>query len=136
MFFILQLVSIASETMLALHRDDLDKVVEHGVQRERSQNLSQMQALKAETEQAKKELAEKKGQNASYLEKIGDLKVAANVQAQRRHRPEENQRRAEKERKDMVGKLAMAIEDRIFAEDSLFAERERSDDLVQELAIH
>lgn len=37
---VLLLVGTASETILALYRADLENVVEHGVQRERSRNLA------------------------------------------------------------------------------------------------
>lgn len=63
-------MSTASKAILALHCDDLDKAVEHGVQQERAWNLSQMQALKVEAEQAKKELVEEKRWIFSYLEVI------------------------------------------------------------------
>lgn len=84
--------------------------------------MAQVAALKSEIEQAKRELAEVKGRISSYLEEISDLKVAANVQAECRHRAEESQCRAEKEQKDMVKKLAQAIEDQMFAVDLLLVE--------------
>lgn len=55
---------------------DLDKAVEHGMQRERTRNLSQMAALKSEAELAKKELAEEK--EADFLIFEGYLRFEAN----------------------------------------------------------
>lgn len=79
----------ASEAIFVLHRTYLDRAADHGVQRERARNLAQVAALKSEVEQVKKELAEEKVCIASYLEEIDDLRVVANIQPERHHRPEE-----------------------------------------------
>lgn len=47
---VLQHVNTATKAILAQHHTDLEKAVEHVFQRERSRNLSQMQALKARAE--------------------------------------------------------------------------------------
>lgn len=80
----------ASEAILALLHDHLDKTVEHGAQWKRARNLSRMQTLKDEAEQAKKVLGDDKGRISSYLEEICDLKLMANLPSERRHRAEES----------------------------------------------
>lgn len=64
---------------MALHCADLDMEIEYGVQPERARNLTHMVALKLESEQAKKELAEEKGRMSSNLEKIKELRVMPNM---------------------------------------------------------
>lgn len=82
---VLQLVNIDAEAILAQHRADLEKAVEHAFQQERSRNLSQMQALKAWAEQAKKELNEEKWRIFPYLEEICELKLVAGIHAKWRY---------------------------------------------------
>lgn len=88
-------------------------------------------ALKSKAKQAKKEFQEEQGKISSYLEKIEDLKMAANIQVDHCHRAKESQWRAKKERKQMVATLAKAIKDRTFVNDLLLGEQERSDDLAR-----
>lgn len=76
---ILQLFSAASEVILTQHRADLDKTVEHSVMRERSQNQSQLAAMKVEVEQAKIELAEKKSRMSALLEELEKLRLTARM---------------------------------------------------------
>lgn len=84
-----------AETILAQYRKEIEMVVEHEIQRERSRNMNQMQALKAHAEQTKNELREEKGQIFSYLEEICELKLAVDGHAKRGYRAEEGQKHAE-----------------------------------------
>lgn len=64
----MQLVSTVSEAILALHHANIDKVIEHGVMRERARNQSQLAAMKGEVEKAKNELSEEKSCISTLLE--------------------------------------------------------------------
>lgn len=48
------------ESLLAQHRADIEKAIEHGAQRERQHGKGRMSTLTAEAEQARLELAEER----------------------------------------------------------------------------
>lgn len=137
MFYLLifQFVNTATKAILALYRQEIEKAVEYSFHYERERNMAKIQAMKVEVEQAKKELAKEKGRISSLMEKIGKLKLAANIHVDHQYWAKEGQRRAEIERKEMLEKLAQVLSDQTFAEELLFPEQERSDDLSQELHV-
>lgn len=94
-----------------------------------------MQAMKSEVQQCKKELADERGWISKLLEKNVELKLEQAIHVKCHYQAEETQCWAEKERKEMEGRLAKVIEDRAFTEELIFVEQERSDDLSKELHV-
>lgn len=64
---VMQLTERWVEAMLAQHRTDIEKMLEHGVLRERACIQAQSAAQSVETEQAWQELAEERSRLASLL---------------------------------------------------------------------
>lgn len=67
------------ETMLAQHRADVAKALEHGVMRERARRQSEVAATLVEVEQARQELAEEQSRVASLLEEREELRLSASM---------------------------------------------------------
>lgn len=55
-------MNTAVKAILTQYQQEIEKAVEHGVWCERTWNVAKMQAVKAEVEQVKKELAKERGQ--------------------------------------------------------------------------
>lgn len=102
--------------------------------RERSQNQSQLAAMKAKVEHAKNELTKEKSRISTLLEKLEELRLTAWIQEDHWFHADEKQQRAETKRKEMAAQLAKALEDRTVAGDLLMTEQERNDDLSRDLA--
>lgn len=119
---VFELVSIAVEVILAQYRQEVEKTVEHGVHCEMARNVAKIQAMKAEIEHTKNELAEERGRISSPMEEIGELKLAVDIYIDCSYQAEKGQRHAEQERNDMTGTLAQTLSVRSFAEDMLLVE--------------
>lgn len=121
------------DTVLAQHRTDIVKAIEHGVNRERARLRSQAVALKAEAEQARLELAEEQSQYANLLQELEDLRFSANAELYRRVQVDERADQVEVEMKEMAGHLARVEENRASAKEQLRKEQESVSQLSTEL---
>lgn len=78
-----QLTEKWTDVLLAQHRSDVSKAMEHGVLRERARNQAQLAAKSSEVDQARQELAEVRSWLASLLQERDELRLSASIELSR-----------------------------------------------------
>lgn len=92
------------------------KATEFGARHKRMKNLAELDSMQTELAQGRKKLGNERVKIAQLENEHEEIRLAHNVNNERQFRAEENQRRAEKERKDMEEHLAKAMENQTWAE--------------------
>lgn len=80
-----------------------------------------------------KKLEEERQKTAQLEKELEKTRLVHNINNERRFRAEENQTKAEKERKDIEQWLAKAVEDQTWVEDVLIVARDRANKVSQDL---